>query len=284
MLASENEIRKEVVVMFLIANNISTRDAKVARIFQEARAAAWNAESDPAKMLMKLAQQCVAAGADALEINIQQHYDQPEAMQFAVNAVQQVTDLRLCLSTNNAEALEAGLRDCESPPLANYLYMDEARLKKMLPLAAKHGAGIILLISDPVAPSDAREMLQKTAILVGAANEAGIPNYGIFVDPGLIHITNVAGQRHLVEVLEFLRTLPSVTEPSVKSTCWLVNSSAGAPRRLRPVIESALLPMLAGAGLSSVFLDALQQKNRRTVRLIKIFNNEVIYSDSDVEV
>ncbi len=270
--------------MFLIANNISTRDTKVNHIFREARAAAWNTDSDPAKMLMQLAQQCAAAGAGALEINIQQHYDQPEAMQFAVNAVQQVTDLRLCLSTNNAEVLEAGLRNCESPPLANYLYMDEERLKKMLPLAAKHGAGIILLVSDPVAPSDAREMLQKTAILVGAANEAGIPNYGIFVDPGLIHITNVAGQRHLVEVLEFLRTLPDATGPPVKSTCWLANGSAGAPKRLRPVIESALLPMLAGAGLSSVFLDVLRKENRRVARLIEIFNNEVVYSDSDIEV
>ncbi len=111
---------------------------------------------------------------------------------------------------------------------------------------------MVLLVSDPAAPTDAREMLRKTAILVGAANETGIPNDDIFVDPGLIHITSELGQRHLVEIMEFLRRLPEVTEPPVKSTCWLANSSAGAPRRLRPVIETALLPMLAGAGLSSV--------------------------------
>lgn len=269
--------------MFVIANNISTRDPKVERIFRQAKAEAWSIESEPAKNLMELAQQCAIAGANALEINLQQHHDLPEAMQFAVNAVQQVTDLRLCLSTNNAEALEAGLLECVSPPLANYLHIDEKRLIKMLPLTARHGAGVILLVSDPAAPSDAREMLRKTAVLVGAANEAGIFNFSIFVDPGLIHITNADGQRHLVEILEFLRALPDATEPPVKSTCWLANSSAGIPRRLRLLIETTLLPMLAGIGLSSIFLDVLQRENRRALRLLRIFNNELTYAQGEVE-
>jgi hypothetical protein len=41
--------------------------------------------------------------------------------------------------------------------------------------------------------------------------------------------------------------------------------------------------MLASAGLSSVFLDVLQRENMRTLRLLRIFNNEVVYSDSEVE-
>ena len=115
------------------------------------------------------------------------------------------------------------------------------------------------------------------------ANEAGIPDARIMVDPGLIHVTGDIGQRHLGQVFEFLRALPDATEPAVKSTVWLANSSAGAPRRLRPAIEIALLPMLAGYGLGAVFLNILQRLNRRTARLINIFSNEVVYSDSQVE-
>ncbi|MBI2980060.1 MAG: dihydropteroate synthase [Chloroflexi bacterium] len=268
--------------MFLIADNISTRRASVRYIFQQAKAADWDTGSEPAQMLSELTRQCVAAGANALEINIQQHYDRPEAMQFAVNVVQGVTDLQLCLSTNNAEALQAGLRASKHLSLVNYLSIDEAKLREMLPVAANHGAGVVFLVGDIAVATDVREMLQKTAILVGAANEVGIPNDSIFVDPGLIHITSVAGQRHLVEILDFLRALPDATDPAVKSTCWLVNGSAGAPQRLRPVIETALLLMLAGAGLSSVFLDVLLKENRRTVRLLKIFNNELVYSDGEI--
>lgn len=268
--------------MFIIANNISTRDPDVESIFRQAKAANWSLDGEPAKMLAQLVKKCAAAGADALEINVQQHYDQPEAMAFAVNAAQRATDKRLCLSTNSVAALEAGLKAGKHPPLVNYLSLEETRLKEMLPVAAGHGAGVILLITDPAAPVDTREMLQKTAILVGAANEAGIPNDSILVDAGLLHVTSDAGQRHLTEVLEFLRALPDATEPPVKSTCWLANCSAGAPLRLRPVIETALLPMLAGAGLSSVFLDVLRKENRRVARLIKIFNNEVVYSDGEL--
>jgi hypothetical protein len=41
--------------------------------------------------------------------------------------------------------------------------------------------------------------------------------------------------------------------------------------------------MLAGVGLSSVFLDVLRKNNRQALRLIKVFNNEVVYSDSELE-
>ncbi len=269
--------------MFLIANNISTREAKVERILRQAESAGWDIESEPARMLKSLVKQCLDCGADALEINTQQHDDRPEAMDFAVRVAQQVTDGQLCLSTNNAETLEAGLKACRRPPLANYVSPSGERLQEMLPAVARYGAGVILLVSDPVMASDAREMLQKTAILVGAANEVGIPNDSILIDPGLIHITGDAGQRHMVEVFQFLRALSDVSEPAVKSTCWLANCSAGAPPRSRPVIETALLSMLAGAGLSSVFLNVLRPQNRRIARLIKIFNNELIYSDGELE-
>jgi 5-methyltetrahydrofolate corrinoid/iron sulfur protein methyltransferase len=270
--------------MFVIANNITTRDGKVAGIFRQARAAGWNAASGAARELGELARRCAAAGADALEINIQQHFDTPEAMRFAVKAVQPAADLQLCLSANNAAALEAGLKECRQPALANYLSVDEDRLKEMLPAIAKYHAGVVLLVSDPAAPADAREMLEKTAVLVGAANEAGITNDRIMVDPGLVHVTADIGQRHLGEVFEFIRALPDATDPPVRSTCWLANSSTGAPRRLRPAIETALLPMLAGIGLSSVFLDVLQRLNRRAVRLVAIFDNKIVYSDSEIEI
>ena len=145
------------------------------------------------------------------------------------------------------------------------------RLKKMLPLISHYKAKVILLVSEPATITNARDMLRKAAILTGAANEAGVPSNRIFVDPGLIHIASDIGQRHVKEVMEFLRLLPEATEPPAKSACWLSNISVGAPRRLRPVIEMTLLAMMAGVGLSSVFLDILQRENRRAVRLLRIF-------------
>jgi 5-methyltetrahydrofolate corrinoid/iron sulfur protein methyltransferase len=269
--------------MQIISSNLTTRDGNVDYLFRQARANGWNPASQTAHGIRELAKQCAAAGADIIELNIQQRHDVPEAMKYAVDAVQQVTDCLLCLSTNNAKALEAGLKACKKPALVNYVSIDEVRLKETLSLAARHSASVVLMVSEATTPTDARDMLQKTAILTGAANEAGITNDRICVDPGLIHISNEAGQHHLVEVCEFLRNLPEATDPPVKSTCWLSNSSTGAPQRLRHVVEITLLPMLAGLGLSSVFMDVLSRENMRTARLLQIFENRRVYSDSELE-
>lgn len=269
--------------MQIIASNLTTRDINIDYLFRQARADSWNAESDAAYSLKNLSKQCAATGAEIIELNIQQHHDVPDAMKFTVNAVQQVTDCQLCLSSNNRKALEAGLKICKKPALVNYVSIDEARLKEILPLAAAYGGSVVLMVSDASAPTDAREMLQKAAIMTGAANSAGITSDRIYVDPGLIHVSNDQGQRHLAEVCEFLRNLPEAIDPPVKSTCWLSNSSTGVPQRLRHVVETAVLPLLVGMGLSSVFMDVLSRENMRTARLLQIFENRRVYSDSELE-
>ncbi len=269
--------------MLIIASNLTTRNRKVSDIFKQAKAAGWSADKPSASALGDLARQCFDAGAEVLEINIQQHYDLPEAMEFAVRAVQQVTDRQLCLSTGNPQALDTGLRTCKRPPIVNYISVDETRLNEMFPAAVGHNAEVVLLVSEPTRPADAREMIQKAAILVGAANAAGISNERIFIDPGIIHVTAEAGQRHLVEIKDFLQELPEFFEPPVRSTCWLHNISTGTPRRLQPFIETNLLAMLGGLGLSSVFLDVLSRENMRTVKLIKMLNDELIYANAALE-
>ena len=268
--------------MFVIASNITTRDPEVKRAFDLGKAAGWNVTGQPAELLGSLAKRCEIAGADAIEIDIQQHYDEPDAIKFAIRIIQDSTGAQLCLSSNNPSALEAGLSMCKRPALVNYLSVDETRLKQVLPAAAKNGASIVLLVSDPTAPTDALDMLKKTAILIGAANGEGITNDRIFVDPGIIHVTDDLGQRHMAEVIEFLRDLPQAVEPSVGTTCWLQNASTGAPAHLRPVIDGSVLHTLAGAGLSSVFIDVLRKENMRAMRLVKILQNDLVYSDADI--
>ncbi len=266
--------------MKTIASNITTRNPRVREIIQERVTGSENKEEVSCPGLKDIAESCVAAGADILDINLQQHLDNPETMAFAVRVVQDTTDHQLCLSANNAATLEAGLKICRQVPIINYAAVDTRHLEAILPLAARYKAELVVLISDPAAPLDADHMLEKAAVMVGAANEAGIPNDRLFLDPGLFHITAEGGQRHLAQVIELLRAIPETFNPAVRTTGWLGNSSAGAPARLRPVIESTLLPLLYGLGLSAVFLDVLRRENKRTLSLLKVFNNEQIYADS----
>jgi cobalamin-dependent methionine synthase I len=268
--------------MIIIANNITTRNPQVASILRQRIAEIKDIEAEACPGLHDVVEACLSAGADVLEVNLQQRYDQPEMMEFTVNSIQQVTDRQLCLSSNKARTLEAGLSICKRPPIINYLALEVQRLQEILPLANQYGAELILMVSDPAMPGDTRQMLEKAAILVGATNEAGIPNERLILDPGIFHITKEQGQHHLVDVMEFLKMVPNIFDPLVRTTCWLNNSSAGAPSRLRPVIETSLLSLLSGIGLSSIFMDVLGRENRRAIRLLKIFNNKKIYADADL--
>ena len=269
--------------MLVIANNITTRTPMVNHLFRQSEQSHWDPESTAAVELKRLFRECADAGADVIEINTQQHYDQPEVMEFGITLAQQASAKPLCLSTNNPESADAGLKLCKRPPLLNYLSTDAEKLRRILPMVARRKAEMVLLVTEPGEAADAETMLKKAAILIGAANEAGVPNERLLVDPGLVHITSDAGQRHFVEAMEFLKALPGTFEPAVRSTCWLSGVSAGAPRTLRPVLESAALSMLSASGLSSVFINVSSRENRRLLRLMKIFQNEAVYSDHDAE-
>ena len=73
--------------MLVIANNITTRNARLNRVFRQLKEAGWSTKQPATKTLQKLAEQCAAAGADVLELSIQQYHYGPQAMQFAVNAM-----------------------------------------------------------------------------------------------------------------------------------------------------------------------------------------------------
>jgi 5-methyltetrahydrofolate corrinoid/iron sulfur protein methyltransferase len=269
--------------MQTIANNITSRAARVARLFKGEETGNPEEKKSARLEIQDIASSCVKAGADILEINLQQHYDRPEAMEFAVSSVQEVSDRQLCLSSGSPPTLEAGLKLCRQPPIVNFVTIDQAQLQEILPLVSRYQASVILLVSDPAQAADARQMLERAAILVGAANQMGIPNNRIWIDPGIFHITFDQGQRHLAEVLDVVETIPAAFSPPIKSTCWIGNSSSGAAAGLRPVIETHLLMLLAGLGLSSVFVDMFRPEIARALRLIKIFKNETIYADGLVE-
>lgn len=266
--------------MQIIANNITTRNPRISAILRQGASTGSGGEPGACPGLQDVAQSCMAAGADVLEINLQQRYDDPEIMKIAVDTIQQAVDCQLCLSSYIPATLEAGIKLCRRPPIINYLAVDTKPIQEILYLTARYRTDLVLLVSDPTSLADARDMLGKAAILVGAAVAAGIPNERLILDPGVSHVTKEPGQRHLVEVLEFLKAVPETFDPPVRTTCWINNSSSGAGSRLRPVIESSLLFLLSGLGLSSAFIDVLRRENSRAIRLLKIFHNEKIYADA----
>src|SRR4030042_3134275 len=122
--------------MVVIASNLTTRGPKIEEMFRKLKLTDWVCDKEPQESLRRLVKRC-SARADVIEINTQQHHDIPSVMEAAVEIAQRGTERQLCLSSNNVDALEAGLGACNCPPIVNYVSIDEKKLRDVFPLGKK---------------------------------------------------------------------------------------------------------------------------------------------------
>lgn len=268
------------------------------------------------KPIQEMALAEAAAGADYLDINIgPARRNGDELMVWMVNTVQAVTSLPLSLDTTNPVAMEAGLKVCRSRALINSISLQPERLEKGLPLVKKYNADMIgLLWGADGMPRDANERCMHTVDLVYKANEMGIPNEDIWIDPIASPVSVEINQ--VKACPEFLSMLADIA-PGCKSTVGLSNISNGAPAHLRPYLNRTYLIMLMRYGLYSAIADvfdaelvkiargempeivalvhqvmdgykpdmaSLSQKETEYVKTVRVLTGESLYSHSWLEI
>ena len=150
--------------------------------------------------------------------------------------------------------MEAGLRVCQSRVLINSISLQPDRLQQELPMVNKYKADMIgLLWGVEGMPRDANERCMLAVDLVYKANEQGIPNEKILIDP---IATPVSGEiNQLKASFEFLNMLQEIA-PGCKSIVGLSNVSNGTPIELRPYLNRTYMMMLMKCGLSAAIVDA----------------------------
>ncbi|MFH1833534.1 MAG: dihydropteroate synthase [bacterium] len=238
--------------------------------------------------IQEVARRAVAAGADILDVNLgPARKNGEDLMTFVIDALADVVSCQLCLDTTNASAMEAGIDRCRArglpPPIVNSFSLQPEKLEQILPLAARYGCEIIGMTVGSSIPITAEDRLSLALELVTAANEAGVGNDQIFIDPVVLPLGVDMGQRHAVAVQQVVAALPDMFDPPVRSICGLTNISSGAPRHLRPAINNAFMAMLAAIGANAVIADPLDPECMRTVRLVRSLSDQSLYSVSDAE-
>jgi len=196
-----------------------------------------------------------AAGMDWIDINLgPARKGGPELMEWVVKTVQEVvTDIPLALDTSNIEAIEAGLAAYkgDTVPLVNSVMARPERYTVMLPMCAKYQADIVALLWGPEGlPRDENERASLCVELCYAANEAGLANEKLFVDP-IITPLNIQ-QEQLMANLRFMAMLQDMV-PGAKSTNGLSNCSNGTP--WREPLNQIYMIMLERAGMYSSIVD-----------------------------
>jgi cobalamin-dependent methionine synthase I len=217
------------------------------------------------KVIQDLAKAQTKAGADFIDLNVgPMKRDPEENMQWLVGVVQEVTDLPLSIDTMNPVAMEAGLKACRQRPLLNSASGKTDSKEQMLPLAKKYNCGVVIsVITDKGMPPDVDSKIESIMDTVAYANEMGIPNQDIWVDPIVLPVSTAGeGQRFATVGLEFIKILQDVL-PEIKSTVGLSNVSNGVPAALRPIINRTYMVMLGTNGLYSAIADPLDDELMR---------------------
>ena len=214
------------------------------------------------KVIQDLTKAQAEAGADYIDLNVGPMKKDPEEnMQWLVSTVQEVTDLPLSIDTMNPIAMEAGLKACKGRPLLNSASGKTDSKEQMLPLARKYECDVVIsVMTDKGMPPDVDSKIESIMDTVEYANELGIPNEDVWVDPIILPVSTAGeGQRFAVVCLEFIKILEDVL-PGVKSTVGLSNISNGVPDELRPLLNRTYLLMLGKAGLYSAIADPLDKE------------------------
>jgi cobalamin-dependent methionine synthase I len=242
----------EVLEMVIIGENIHVIATAVSVAIRER----------DAKVIQTLAKAQTEAGANYIDLNVGPMKKDPEdTMQWLVNAVQEVTDLPLSVDTMNPVAMEAGLKHCKKRPLLNSASGKSDSKENMLPLAKKYNCDVVIsVMTDKGMPPDVDSKIESIMDTVTHANELGIPNEDIWVDPIILPVSTAGeGQRFAVTNLEFIKILEDVL-PGVKSTVGLSNVSNGVPEELRQHLNRTYLAMLGRNGLYSAIADPLDKE------------------------
>ncbi len=256
------------------------------------------------------------AGVSWLELNIgPARKAGDELMRWLVNTVQEVTNLPLSLDTTNPVAMEAGLKACQRKALINSVSLQPERLERVLPMVKAYNANMIgLLWGVEGMPRDANERCLLAVDLIYKANQLGIPNENIWIDPIATPVSVEINQ--VAACLEFMSMLSDIA-PGCKSIVGLSNVSNGTPAHLRPYLNRTYLAMLMKYGLYSAIVDAfdaelirlargempemvelvhrvmdgerpdlssLAQKERDYVKTVRVLSGQSLYSHSWLEI
>ena len=208
----------------------------------------------------------VAAGAHILDVNVGvSGIDEPRMLKEAILAIQDVTDVPLCIDSALPKALEAGLSVYKGKALVNSVNGETHKLEQILPLVKAHNAAVIgLTMDDNGIPKQAEKRLEIARLIVDKAQEAGIPKEDVIIDPLAMAVS--ADDQAGLETLRALRLIRD--ELGVNQTLGLSNISFGLPERSS--INAIFLAMAVLNGLTCPIADPTVWDMGKAVLLVDL--------------
>ena len=234
-------------------------------------------ERDPAPILKRAAEQ-IAAGATYLDVNIgPAEKDGPERMMWAVKLLQEnFNNVPLALDTANKKAIEAGIKvynRTNGKPIVNSA--DAGSRISNIDLAAANDAIVIALCSADGIAKDNDERMKHCHNMLERGMSLGMSSDDLWFDPLFLVVKGMQDKQ-----MDVLNAIKMFADEGLKSTGGLSNNSNGAPKNVRPIMDSALVAMAMMQGLTSAIVNPCDLRLMETIKSCDIFKNHVLYSDS----
>ena len=207
-------------------------------------------------LLLSMAAEQEEKGAHILDLNVGMNgIDEKETMLHAIEELGLITSLPLCIDTSHVDIMEAALRAYPGRALINSISMEQEKMEKALPLAARYGAMFIALpLSDAGLPETIEEKKSLIHQILDRAEELGIPRKNIIVD-GLVATVGAQPDAAL-NTLETIRYCKE--ELGLATVTGLSNISFGLPDRMK--VNSAFLAMAMVKGLTMAIANPSSEK------------------------
>ena len=236
---------------------------------------------NPEPILKRAAEQ-IKAGATYLDVNIgPAESNGPELMTWAVKLLQEnFNNVPLALDTANKRAIEAGIKvynRTNGKPIVNSA--DAGSRISYIDLAAANDAICIALCSADGIAKDNEERMMHCHHMLERGLSLGMEATDLWFDPLFLVVKGMQDKQ-----MDVLNAIKLFSDEGLKSTGGLSNNSNGAPKTLRPIMDSALVAMAMMQGLTSAIVNPNDLRLMETIKSCDIFKNNELYSDSYLEI
>jgi 5-methyltetrahydrofolate--homocysteine methyltransferase len=209
-------------------------------------------------------------GAQILDVNFGlAGIDQTQMMKDGLLAIMRASTLPLCIDSTNPETVEAALRYYPGRALLNSISLEKERIEKVLPIAAKYGAMLILLpLSDDGIPNSASERIDILEKIIVETKKYNYQLHDCVVDALILTVS--ADSKAALSALEFIEKV--TFEKKMATVCGLSNVSFGLPSRA--IVNATFLAMAAKSGLTMAIANPEASNIMDTVRASNVLLNK----------
>ncbi len=208
--------------------------------------------------ILNLVEKQINNGTKVIDLNIGPAKNKLQgSMSYLAETIQEKFDVDFSLDTTSFQELKEGFKIVKKPQstFLNSASADEERLENTTDIASEYGSNLIALTmsSKSGIPKTSDERLELAFSLIEKANEKGIDNSKIYLDPLILPVA--VAQKQAVVALETIRMFKESFDPAVNTVIGLSNISNGISKEIRPLVNKTFFVLALGYGLDTAIVD-----------------------------